>query len=417
MSRHLVAILLVGGLVASMSTLPAAAQVESETYSLADGEWRGIAVATGGFEAIGPEVDVFWEGILGGGFRFTVSGDSVSGTWNLLGGALQSVVGVGFEAIGPLEYSGGGSVSGTDTQLVLDGNATTVGTVTAEYAGNSVTVAINNTNPLPTLRMDVYEQCGEAYGAWDATVVAEFEAEGFQQAETLKGVFVGFQSETGVSEMGAAVLAEAGYQLDPQYVDETLDLPEVLALMSSVTTEIAQLLGSFPDWTYAEVADTIGRANTALNALRNLNDCELAAIGSGNVETWVTVLTILVQRLVLNLVDLNLFSGPLVQSFRNQADQADQDYNSDAWQMLVQMALGSGAMGSGAVDLEAAAATEDVLRKAGAEILAANIDSDGSLSATAAVTRVLATGAAMNWTFSVDGQDLDPRQAFADLAG
>ena len=213
------------------------------------------------------------------------------------------------------------------------------------------------------------------------------------------------KGEGGFSGNAAAILANAGYSPSEKLVTSAPETPAVLGQIYAMIAELTSLVERFPDWTYAEVASTIERVNALLNRLKNLGECEVLLLGEANVETWIDLLTLSVRRLIFGLTELNLFA-PLgdVQFLRGPEFEA----RSDSWQMLVHLAARTGVIGAGAVDEDLARDAEGILRTTGGQILEMNIGSDGQLVANDHTVRVLTTGAAMGWTFEVNGLDVDP---------
>ena len=432
MKHRTLIVLLALALIPLAASTAAATRGEPQQYALADGDWFGISVAVGAFDAEEDDFYVFWGGKVGGGFEFTVTGDTASGMWQFVGEGLQIIQGESqgqpIEVLAQLTYGGGGAVSGSATTLILNGSTTTTGTIEATAGGSSLTIPHEgDPEPLPTLSMPVFEFCDEAYGDWEVVVVEEFEEAGFAQTGQLfgpvRGVFVATRDrEAGFSELAAQVLADAGYAPNEQFVTADIEMPEVLLMRRTLMDDIADLLGRFPDWTFESVAFTIDQANAVLNELRNLSECEQLAIGADNVQRWMNEITFLVNQLVAGLVELNLLSGgiyidPPAGDGLNTLRGPAPTLGSVPWVLLVHLAGRVGVIGPGAIDTESAAATEAALRESGEAMLAVNLGADGLLERNEHTLRILATGAAMGWTFEVDGETIDPASALAELTG
>jgi hypothetical protein len=97
---------------------------------------------------------------------------------------------------------------------------------------------------------------------------------------------------------------------------------------------------------------------------------------------------------------------------------ANSDPWGGVWQIYVDLAARSGAIGAGAVDSEFAAATEQALIDEGSRILEEHYDDFTRVIATTPeATLVMSIGAAMGWTFQVGGEPIDARAAYPVVFG
>ena len=347
-------------------------------------------------------IEIVWTGQIFAEFEFSVvdSGEA-TGVWDFSGNAgveLQGLVEeLDVEAFADVAYSGGGQISGTNAELVLDGTVDTAGTVVATTPGGEVERSISNTNQISTLRMAIRAAlCDEAYGDWALPVQAAFEGAGFEAS--IDGFWIGFRETEGMVAETDRLLEAAGFTGPNAPPLESRS--EVLGLSAVLLSDYNNFVERFPNWTMEEIFELLERSEALLNEIRNLSECDRRLYGEDNIEDFISGLTFVIQDLI-------------------RIGATAEDLSSATWQQLVQLASRTGVVGPGAVNPAEALEAEQSLIDEGEEILEANVDpDDGLVLVNDDTKRVMATGATMNWTYFVNNVEHHARATYgAFLAG
>ncbi len=144
--------------------------------------------------------------------------------------------------------------------------------------------------------------------------------------------------------------------------------------------------------------DIAARTEAFLAELRNLTECDERLFGEDNVEVFLDGLTFVLQGLIIG--------------------SPASAYSSHDFQNLVHIAVRNGALGPGAPNPAQAVNAETALIHAGEAILEANLDpADNRIFVNDDTTRVMATGAAMGWAFTVGGNTYDARGTYEGALG
>ncbi len=387
-------------------------------------EWIAMASAYGDAIATQDGGTVEWSGAILAGFNFTVDEAGLAaGEWVLAGSGTQTVSVPGVEAVGDLNYEGGGVIGGDESVLVATGSATTTGVV------QPIGLEVNNTSPIPPLGIDVDVFCNEMWGTWDVTVGDAFEDEGFDTA--MDGTFVGHVRFEGFSDEALDELTNHGFSMDTlnqwsgdYSLVERVEF-EVVTLQAHVAALAAaseRLVATYPDWSGPDAYAVVDQIHILLNVLRNLSGCTRAVLGEDTIELWTDSLHGAVRRVIAKLVDLNLFPGapagpqgfdrPAVRGAPPPAEQLDLGQATLAFQQLVDFALRSAVIGAGALDPAQADEAERALVGHGSQLLDA-LELGGGTDDDR--RRVLFVGALMGWEFDVGGESIDPASALAEL--
>lgn len=383
--------------VTTVIATPADAQVHEE-LALEMGPWSASGEASGTATASERGVTITWQGSIPAQFEFEISRTDddapgvATGTWEHQGAAVMTVTVSGVSAVGDLAFNGGGRVSGTDTSLQLSGDATTTGVVSA----GPMQLPVSNSSELPPLPLNVRAvSCDEAYGDWVFTVEQAFEDQGF--TASFSGFWIAFRQTSETQGEVAAILDTFGGSSNGD-VSDIESRSELVALSSTLLSEYNAFVDAFPGgWTTARVLDVAARTEALLNAWRNLTECDERLIGPDNVETYVNGLTLVVQGLIVG------GAGGVASS---------------AWEQLAHLGARTGAFGPGASNPAEAVRAEQALIDAGEAILEANVDpADGEVFVNDDTERVMATGAAMGWDYSVNGEFLDARDTYDTTFG
>jgi hypothetical protein len=386
-----------------------------------EGRWFAYAVADGQAAGGNADVDVVWDGNLRAKLQFDVdaSGALTRGAWELSGYAYQDVyIGNLYHVVGDLTYTGGGTATGTISALSLDGSARTRGTVdiadgAAGPAASVFPLTVDNTDPLPTLTVRPQRICDELIGGWEYPVNAAFADAGSTEL-AIKGRFIGVREGNGVSEQAIAEFRELFVILDVP-VDESSDTDAFVALRNLMVVAIDQydeLMDSYPAWNGDQVYATVDLMHTIIYELRNLSECRRAFFQEGQIEEFIDGFTGAIQ----DLTDALLLASYLPGVPQGFATRPDTPIDPITHRLLTEVAVNGGAIGAGAVDHEAADALEDALIELGSKMLTAARARGDRSSPTDDEIRVLTTGAIMGWTYTVDGTEIDAREAMAELA-
>jgi len=361
--------------------------VEAPEGGLATGPWTASGTARGTATASEDGLEIVFNVDIPADFTFEIHSDgSADGTWEHGGSGTFTGTGAQGSVHGDLRYSGSGAIGGTNRELLLTGTSRTVGTVRAAGAGQSMVFPVDNTSPIPTLRMKVAAMsCDEAYGEWAYTVEQAFEDEGF--SATIGGQWVGFRASDEFAEQASDLLELArsfgtGAPVDPAAGADVMAKSSLLSLAAAVIAmgnELADLLRNIvPNKAAVDnIFDLLADAEQVINALRNLGDCDRELLGEGNVEHYLGALTGTVQ----NLVHATAGAGVSTQE----------------WQLLVQIAARTGAIGAGADNPAAAAAAEAELIGYADQLLQLYQATGFDETLEPDLRRVLAMAIAMGW--------------------
>lgn len=370
-------------------------------FPLEIGPWSASGSAQGTATASEQGLDIVWRGRVPADFDFVIEdGGAASGTWSHAGDAIQtlsgSAGGQSISATGFINFSGNGAITGTNSLLTLNGSSTTSGSVVATVSGRSVAFPVDGTNTLPALQLEIAATtCDEAYGEWAYSVVQGFEGAGFEA--DFGGYWHALRGSAEVtaniaSLFDAIEIADAGGTPD-------LESQSPLLLMSAqILAEYNAFVDTFPGWTLSQVLDIAARTEALLAKIRNLTECDRRLFGDDNVELFVDGLTFLLQGLIIGA----------------PADS----YTSSDFAHLVHVAVRNGALGPGAPNPAQAVNAETALIRAGEAILAANVDpADNKIFVNDDTKRVMATGAAMDWSFTVAGTRYNARATYENALG
>lgn len=372
---------------------------------LVAGPWSGFGEASGRAAATERGVTVSWDGSIPAQFEFTISTDSdedpgeAFGTWQHQGSAVMQLA--SGQLPGPvtasLDFVGGGDVGGRGEVLTLTGNARTTGVVTIAAGKRNFTSTVDNPSQPPTLTLQVVAaSCNQAFGEWAYTVEHAFEGEGF--TATFDGFWVASRNVEVIDEQLKQVLDVIAGVLD---IPEGVNVPNEFTRMSAQTLYTYNaLVDTFPaGWTIDSVLELLATAEMLANTWRNLTGCARELFGATNVETFISGLTLVVQGLIIG--------GSQLEGLTSQA-----------WTQLAHAGARSGAFGAGAENPSQAVAAEQALIDAGERILEANVDpADGQIFVNDDTVRVMTTGAAMGWEYTVNGQVYDAQGSYELLFG
>jgi len=377
--------------------VPQAHAVEAPDDGLATGPWTASGIASGSATASVGAMEIVFNVDIPADFTFDIHSDgSADGTWEHGGSGTFTGTGEQGTVHGDLRYSGSGAVGGTNRELLLTGTSRTVGTVRAGGAGQTMAFPVDNTSPIPTLRMRVTaESCDEAYGEWAYTVEQAFEDEGF--SATIGGHWLGFRESEAIKDHAEELFrlsTQTGSGAPPVSSESPL-----LATAANVIRRYNELADGLRAASLDEVFDILADSDAVVNTLRNLSDCEVELLGAANVETYLNGLTFVIQGLIAGGLDVF-------------------EVTSADWQLMVQVAARTGAIGAGAVDPAAAAQAEQALIDEGSAILAEHyLPERDTFEQTDDSVRVLATGAAMGWTYEVAGEPVNARATYRNAFG
>lgn len=418
------------GVVSGMFLAFALASVASASTgpddSARDRDWVAIGVAYGSAAAEEQGVSVFWDGQLESVFKFHVDAAGLAaGTWTLVGGGVQEVEYGGVSAIGNLDYDGGGTLGGDESSLVASGSVTTTGTI------EPIGIGVDNTSEVGPLSIDVEVWCDEMWGTWQLTVEQAFEDAGFSGGSGFSefdGTFIGHVRFVGFSDEALAELASHG--IDPELlewlaadysIDErvALDQARIDSHLAAASAASQRLKDTYPNWAEADVYEAVNALHGLVNVLQNLSDCSRSILGEDEVETWIDIVNQSLERLIADLLELDLFSGEPVQpqgfatvAAPPQGESIDPAQASLAYLQLVDFATRSAVIGAGAIDQVAADRSEQALIDVGSRLLA-GLDAVGGTPNDR--RRVLLAGALMGWQFDIAGASVDAAASLAEL--
>jgi hypothetical protein len=388
------------------ASVPEAHAVEVPDGGLATGPWIASGWADGVAFISESGLDLQMTVNIPAEWDFYVDADGVvRGTWTHQGEAVIVGTTRDGQMRGDMNHSGSGSVGGTNKELTLDGTSRTTGVVTFSTGG--LTFPVDNSHPIPSLRMAVESTfCDEAHGSWAYTVETALEEGGW--TSEIGGFWRGIRKSEGFDEHAEEVRQLALERGADRSRVETHDwLLYIIAYVIRQANDISGLvLTADPDYGFPldELFEVIEDAEWALNTLRNLSDCDMELLGEDNVEQYINDMTLSIQVLIS--------SGTYLD-----------DTRPGQWQQLVQIAARTGAIGAGSAVPAGAARAEQELVDYGSAVLTAYYEPDargpglGSIPQNEDTQRVIATGVAMGWTFEVDGIDLDAGQLWLELYG
>jgi len=380
---------------------PVAAQISQPAGGgMEVGPWEAYAYASGTATAKVSGMDAVWTGDIPAEFELNVGDTAVKGTWMHQGsGTLHlsgTVQGVSADARATYSFTGSGSVTGTSSELTLDGSSRTVGTLKTSAAGSSISEPIDNTTTIPTLHMTVQATtCDEAYGDWTFAVDAAFQGEGF--TPSIDGYWMALRNTEEAKAGAAALLDQAAMEVPTEAPDEVSASP-LLQESAILLHTYNDYVSMWSDVTMDQTMTMLTEAQNLLNAFRNLSSCDKRLYGADNVEQYFDGLTFVIQNLILG-----------------KAAEAD----SAGWASLIEVASATGAIGPGAPDPALAVKTEQALIDAGQAILEANTSSADptQIVVNDTTTRVMTEGAIHGWTYTVNGSTYDARHSYASTLG
>lgn len=381
-----------------------AAPPPGDVDSLTTGYWVGVGHASGTAEAR-PEPGVFLDVLLSidADFEFVaVSEDGgpgeVAGTWGYYADFFMFMEatqdGVRFEGTADLTGTGGGPMGGTTHLIELTGTDRSVGVVQGSAMGQSVTIPIDNTNPLPPMNVRIIGgTCNEVYGDWVYSLEQAIEAEAFRA--DFDGHWYAWRDPSRDAP-DLSVLRDAVAAGDPDEL--TFSGSPVFDEAADAIIEANEFFDAFPEWERNAMFDILERLEESLNDLRAFDDCDTEFFGEDDVRRFITTLTRAVQQIV---------------EFGVTPETSVVD-----WQLLVHAAVRTGAIGAGSVDPVGAAAAEDALRSYAEQVLSDAVAA-GQLGPDAPddVTRTLGTAAMMGWTLDLPDGPSDARVLWIETFG
>ena len=362
---------------------------EPEAISLSLGDWNGWAWAGGSARTISGPMTFDWDGSIDAEFEFFVGDGVVTGNWTLDGSTdnhIEGTVQGQFVTIdNALTFGGGGSVSGSNKVLVLDGESRSVGTSVLASGGDSMSFPVDSTSTIPTLQAEViHALCEEVHGQWVYSIEQVFEEQGF--TTNLLGTWFAAKDRAAAEEALQQLLGDIEAGRTP--VGTRADAFDSIASLIAMSNN---LVDTWPNWDLDSVLQILDGAERWLAFLRNLTECELRFFGAGNVEQFATGLTHSIQNLIIGF--------PL---------KVDEPGVGKAFLHLVHVATRTGAIGPGALNPALALQVEQALIEKGEAILTANVDpDDGFIVVNDETTAVMLGGALLGLTFNVPGPDGD----------
>lgn len=385
-----------------------------EVDRLTTGYWRGYAVASGVVTGSVEGFDTFATGFISADFDFAALGDAdeegaVAGSWNHSGSVNLRFSGVvegqAVSGGGPLNASGrDGNMQGSTQLLFLDGDTRTTGSLSVTASGASVTIPIDNVNPVPTLEVSVSGgTCEVVHGDWVYSLENEISGQGLTASFT--GTWTALRDSARPIDEYFEIdeLLDSVLELDP---GEPIDLEYSGSTMfdraADVMAETIVFAESPADQTIDGVLALLTEVEAVLVELRSDGGCERRYLADG-IERFDTLLTYLIAELIITGIEL--------------AREGSGEMPAETWQILTTIAARTGAMGSGAPDAEHAARAEAALVSFAEEALNDQLDDDGTLPMTDSVVRFVSTATMMGWDLTIGDVTRPASEIWADLPG
>lgn len=294
----------------------------TDQFDIDDGSYVGGTMLGGAFwlEA-GEGVLLVWQGTGTGPMEFTVSDGSLSGTWSMEGSA--SITGYGFPVTitGTNEWTGSGSISGSNPYM-LSGSGVTTSEVSA---GGQTSGSTSDYTIAAVPLQDIVQVCDQVTGNWDQAIDDGLEDTPLDHA--LRTYFVVFATERG-----------------GELADRADDLLER-------ATEIQQDLARPPRRVLSDIGGLLTDAETLLSDMGDHPQ------GCPPDPSFMRILTQMVADIANTY--LNQWTGEPTTPSQIQS-----------LAVLVSVGLRAGAMGSGA----ASAATSELLQAKAEQILQRQFD-------------------------------------------
>jgi len=342
-------------------------------------------------------VDDF-DGEFSAGFRanfaFTVDAGSASGTWSSSGtNVLDGEVNVGEGTITVMSersVSGSGELAGDRLELAITGTTTERGEMTMAGAGFDRVIPIDNSgNPdaMPPGTITITDwHCEWATGEWLSTTQASLDQFG-SYVLPMRGIFSALRTDLFEN------LSEG----------EAFDRVDGLRDLGVDFNAFVDDLNADTD-TFTQITGLLTRAESVLNELTNLSECDVRLLGLDHVERWKNMLTRAIGDLIFRAAD----------RFNLSVDQL---------QDLLFAGLRTGAVGGGAADTATAARAEEAVRQKMEDILIENFHSedcpsgsDRCIDLTNETLNAMTTAEFMNWEYTIDDVSVDPGEFLANLA-
>lgn len=405
-------------LVAALGATPhlggptARADTAYEVDRLTTGYWRGYATAAGVVTGSVEGITTFATGFISADFDFVALGDAdedgvVVGSWNHHGSVSLNFNGVvegqPITGSGRLNASGrDGTMEGSTQLLFLDGDTRTTGSLSVTAGEASVTIPIDNLNPVPTLEVSVLGgTCEVVHGDWVYSLENEISGGGL--TASFSGVWTALRDsqrplDDEIEQLLDSVLErDEGEPIDLEYSGSTM-----FDRAADVMSEALVFVESPAARTTDQVLTLLTEVEAVLVDLRSDGGCERIYLADG-VERFDTLLTYLVAELIVTGVEL--------------AREGSGEMSAQTWQLLATTAARTGALGSGAPDVGSATRAETALISFAEDELNGQLDDDGVLPMTESVLRFVGTSAMMGWDLTIDGVTRPASEIWADLPG
>lgn len=376
-----------------LNVSPVGAQDGSEDPHLSLGPWSGVGRASGVAQASESGMDIVWNGSVTADLDLGVlDSGNVEGRWSHTGSAKMTlngdVQGHTMEASGDTNFTGSGTIAGDNQVLVLDSSSHSTGNINVTSPQGSTSFPIDAQDSIPSLKVRIqYAECDEAYGDFVWAVKQGFQGVGL--SSNLQGSLMLVRDKSQIQGQLSQLEGMFTGGPTPGRVNSPL-----FVYISDYLVDVNNLIGAWPDWQMNQVMDNLARAENFLNTLRNLRTCEKRFFGDKHVEYFAQALTFQIQQLIIGGSGLDSLRG--AQAFK-----------------LMEVGTRVGAFGPGAPNPEQAVKAEEALRKACQRILEENVQSaDGLIKVNEDTQKAMLTGAIMNWTFDVGGQEYNARNTY-----